>query len=134
MQTLGQRRARHAWNAVESAEKALSASDWEDYRREAKKLPVRIMTSGLGHAMAFMNAKGGKARAHLGKSLAGWLLDKRTRGKSVNSRGIDGKALCEEICSRDGGFLRIATNEALQYLQWLVRFAEAAGDETEQDA
>ena len=127
-QTLGQRRARHAWSAVESATQQLSPKDLEDFQREAKRLPVRIMTSGLGHAVAFMIAKGGTARTYLGQSVAGWLLRERNHTNSANPKTLDGKALCEKICKEDSGFLRWATNEVLQYLQWLVRFSEAMTD------
>ena len=44
--TIEQQRAKHAWQAVERLKVGSQAAD--AYAREAKKLPVRIMTSGLG--------------------------------------------------------------------------------------
>ncbi len=124
-QTLSQRRARHAWQAVQKASAALNESEWEDYQRQSKRLSVRIMTSGLGHAIAYMNAKSGMVNDRLGAGMADWLLVKRPTTKRTRRDKVCGKILCDEICHRDANFLRFATNEALQYLQWLVRFAEA---------
>ena len=119
--TLAQQRARHAWQAVQSARTSLGKSDSEDYAREAKRFPVRIMTSGLGQTLAFMDAKGGKGRQHLTNDLANWLLMERKFG----SKGEDCKALTTTIIEGDADLLRRATEEAQAYLQWLTRFAEA---------
>ena len=122
-QTLAQRRARHAWQAVEAACKKLKKAETRDYAREAKRFPVRIMTSGLGHALSFMHAKGGTARDRLTSDLATWLL--KERGLSGRTGQYDGRMLIDEIVKHDADFLRFVTEEALLYLQWLTRFAEA---------
>lgn len=123
--TLAQRRARHAWLAVAEARGKLGETEASDYAREAKRLPVRIMTSGLGHAVAFVNAKGtsGAARQRLARDLAQWLLEERQLADG--HMRADGKTLINAIMKRDSDFLRQATDEALKYLQWLTRFAEA---------
>lgn len=129
--TLAQRRAHHAWLAVGRVRDKTEASE---YAREAKRLPVQIMTSGLGHAVAFMHAKGksgsarpkdksGAARQRLACDLAQWLLEERQLADG--HMPADGKALIDAIVKRDSDFLRQATDEALKYLQWLTRFAEA---------
>lgn len=129
--TLDQRRARHAWQAVELAR---GLHDAADYAREAKRLPVRIRTSGLGQALAFVNAKAGKdekgARVVLLEDLGDWLLAQRKLA-AVPSGGVDRKSVMTMILDGDAGLLRRATEEALLYLQWLTRFCEAeiGGDE-----
>ena len=129
--TLDQRRARHAWEAVE---RARGLRDAADYAREAKRLPVRIKTSGLGQAMAFLNAKAGKdekdPRVVLLENLGDWLLARRGLA-DVPAGGIRRDSVMTMILDGDSGLLRRATEEALLYLQWLTRFCEAeiGGDE-----
>jgi len=126
--TLDQRRARHAWEAVKRVASSSNPSIGEDYAREVKRLPVRIVGAGLGHAAAFLLAKrnmqGGDANEALLCDLADWVLDKRDNPESRTKRP-EASALVEEITKRDGTFLQIATDEAFAYLRWLTRFAEA---------
>lgn len=126
--TLDQRRARHAWKAVE---RACGLHDAADYARETKRLPVRIRTSGLGQALAFVNAKAGSekergknARIVLLEDLGDWLLVRR-RLAAVPAGGVERKSVMTMIVDGDAGLLRRATEEALLYLQWLTRFCEA---------
>lgn len=125
--TLDQRRARHAWDAVERI-KNTDGPIGSDYAREVKRLPVRIFTAGLGHAIAFLRAKGkdggGDANAALLCDLADWVLDKRRDGASRRPAPTTA-ALIEAIVKGDATFLQVSTDEALAYLQWLGRFAEA---------
>ena len=149
-QSLDQRRASHAWDAIQRVKKnaeSVGSSDARShvqdggdrvhekknaeppgpsYLREAKQLPVRILTAGLGHALAFLCAKGigGNANDLLLRDIADWVLDKRDRPHSAAERPPP-NALMEKIVKNDGNFLRIATDEVLAYLQWLTRFAEA---------
>ena len=58
--TLDQQRARHAWEAVLRAEERQGDHERQDPKKfggQAKKLPVRIMASGLGQAIVFLKAK-----------------------------------------------------------------------------
>lgn len=120
--TLEQQRARHAWTAVREVKGARGKIDTGEYLREAKRLPVRILTSGLGQAIAFLNAKGEGARDRLTGDVARWLLKERRLGSDASQ--FTGRALIEEIVT-GAVDLRRATEEALSYLQWLTRFAEA---------
>ena len=124
--TLDQRRARHAWDAVARVRNHPRQSS--SYAREAKRLPVRILTAGLGHALAFLNAKAGaggeSANVLLLRDIADWVLDKRGNPDSSAERP-EPCALIEKIVARDAAFLQFATDEVLAYLQWLTRFAEA---------
>ena len=127
--TLDQRRAQHAWKAVERAGQ-LPQKDAKDFAREAKRLPIRIKTAGLGQALAFLNAKakpdkdGADYRSQLLRELGDWLL--KDRGLAPRPKGSDGRnAVIQAIICGDATLLRRATEEALFYLQWLTRFSEA---------
>ena len=126
--TLDQRRARHAWEAVARVKARDAATLGSNYAREAKRLPVRILTAGLGHALAFLYAKASSqaesANTLLLRDVADWVLDKRRRSDSGADRP-SADSLIDKIVKGDGSFLRITTEEVLAYLQWLTRFAEA---------
>ena len=126
--TLDQRRANHAWKAIQAA-KRLPKDKGKEYGGHAKKLPTRIMAAGLGQALAFILAKAGNPasrdhKAHvkqLHDDLTDWVIKQRPlSAKRPNS-------LIESIVEGDSHFLRRATDEALAYLLWLKRFAEAEG-------
>lgn len=123
--TLDQRRAQHAWKAVERAGKL---QDAKDFAREAKRLPVRIKTAGLGQALAFLNAKSKSDsedyRGQLLKELGNWLLKERDLVPWPKG-ATDRDAVLQAIIGGDAKLLRRATEEALFYLQWLTRFSEA---------
>lgn len=126
-QTLDQRRARHAWEAVQVMKADPGA---KDFAREAKKLPTRIMAAGLGQALAFLNSKAkGQEKTSYGRLLstvADWVLDKRYNPTS-SAPSPKPDALIKEIIERDSSFLRRSTAETLAYLEWLTRFADAEG-------
>lgn len=118
--TIDQQRARHAWRAVESL--PVDSEEADDYAREAKKLPVRIITSGLGQALAFVNAKKAKKQglAKLEEHLTDWAKQRLEATFSYDT-------LLDAIINNDSDFLRRATEEMLAYLVWLNRFTEAKG-------
>ena len=120
--TLDQRRAKHAWEAIEAISSDKNAA--EEYAREAKKLPMRILTAGLGQALSFIDAKAHKKKKSLGQlheDLSDWVIRKRPLPTASN------RDLLRSIIEGDSVFLRRATDETLAYLQWLTRFAEARG-------
>jgi CRISPR-associated protein Cmr5 len=121
--TLEQRRARHAWEAVARLKNA-KPEDAKDCKGEAKKLPVRIMTSGLGQALAFLKAKSGGKKTGL-DTLLDRLSDWVVRGRRLPGVQGSDQDLMKNIISGDAVFLRRATDETLAYLQWFNRFAEA---------
>ena len=127
--TLDQRRARHAWEAVARMGKR-PGNHQKAYRREAKRLPVRTLSAGLGHALAFLRAKSNEANEELLRDVADWVLEKRGRPESARERPKAG-ALIEKIIEGDGTFLRTTTDEMLAYVQWLNRFAEAELEDEE---
>jgi len=122
--TLDQRRARHAWEAIQRLKQECSESACKEYAGEAKKLPIRIMASGLGQALAFVLSKATDKKPNLKrlhKDLTAWILKERC----LPGRAPD--SLLESVVRGDATFLRRATDETLAYLQWLNRFAEAEG-------
>lgn len=120
-QTLDQRRARHAWNAVERA-KGLKQDAKAKYGIQARKLPTRIMAAGLGQALAFLKAK--DYAPSLLIAIGDWVLDKRGNEDSKKELPKD-DALVTAIIQGDADFLRHATDETLAYLLWHNRFVEA---------
>ena len=130
--TLDQRRAQHAWQAVEGA-KTLGDSPKKDFAREAKRLPIRIKTAGLGQSLAFLNAKAksdknkgedAQGQLQLLIALGDWLLKERRLASQPNG-AIAQDSLIQAIIKGNADLLRRATEEALLYLQWLTRFSEA---------
>lgn len=119
-QTLDQRRAQHAWEAV----KRVPKKEWNKFATQAKKLPTRIIASGLGQALAFLVAKG--ECPELLRSLSDWVLDKRQNPGSKAAAPAP-EALLLSVVNGTGEGLRWHTAEALAYLQWLVRFTDAEG-------
>ncbi len=117
--TLDQKRAAHAWEAVASVKRdAKDEKKRKEFGTQAKKMPTRILASGLGPALAFLEAK--QYAPALVKALGGWVAKQRPP--------VDGlERLVVRIIQGDADFLRYATAESLAYLLWLVRFAEAEG-------
>ena len=114
--SLDQERAKHAWEAVISAKKE---KDPKKYGGQAKKLPIRIIASGLGSALSFLEAK--KYAPKLVADLSNWIVKQIPPAQGHSSN------LLQRIIQGDSDFLRRATDETMAYLQWLNRFAEAEG-------
>ncbi|MEW6744997.1 MAG: type III-B CRISPR module-associated protein Cmr5 [Planctomycetota bacterium] len=127
--TLDQRRARHAWAAVERMEKDHARSGKPDEKAkefggQTKKMPARILAAGLGQALTFLLAK--DYAPDLLIELGDWILDKRLNPESRKEKPTK-EALIKAIMNSSSDFLRQATDEAMAYLPWLSRFAEAKG-------
>ena len=117
-----QKRAKHAWKTIQTVKQ--SADRIKEFGAQTKKLPVRILTSGLGPSLAFLAAK--KYAPDLQSALNNWIAD-RDWAKSSTATSNPNASLIQRIIENDAEFLRLATNECMAYLQWLVRFAEAEG-------
>jgi CRISPR-associated protein Cmr5 len=133
LKTLDQRRAKHAWDAVAAIvkghvktvnDKPVPDDLAKKFGGHARKLPLRIMASGLGQALAFLKAK--NYAPELLKATGDWVLDKYANPASTRPQPDD-DALLKEVINENSDFLRRATAETLAYLQWLTRFAEAEG-------
>ena len=116
-QTLDQGRAAHAWKVIQDV-KVAEPSARKEFKIQTKKLPVRIVTSGLGQSLAFLEAKG-YAR-DLREALDDWV---KLPGGNRPARADD--RLLMRIVQGSSDDLRFATAECLAYLVWLVRFADA---------
>lgn len=123
--SLDQRRAKHAWELIQEALRIPDATIRKKFGGQAKKMPIRIMSSGIGQAMAFLRAKGYSPL--LLQGIADWVLDKRPNPESSRPRTEDDNTLLQRIFEGDVEFLRFATEETISYLAWLTRFAEAEG-------
>ncbi|OWK41124.1 type III-B CRISPR module-associated protein Cmr5 [Fimbriiglobus ruber] len=118
-QTPDQQRARHAWEVISRVKNANDAKLKKDFGIHVRKLPMRVLASGLGAALAFLEAK--KDAPELVSALSSWMEN------VVPVRPPGQARLLLRIIESDADFQRFATTECLAYLQWLVRFAEAEG-------
>lgn len=113
LRTLEQERAKRAWECVQ---KVKSQSFASDYRTIAMKAPSLIITNGLGQTLAFLKAKGEDEHEALYHHLSEWLK------KQLSIEGDLMEWLVNTATSQQ---YRLATMEALAFLQWLKRFTEA---------
>lgn len=151
-QTLEQKRAAQAWDAVTgalgqakaAAQAAATANKdaadalkrlntdkgAEDFKGKygtlARKAPSLITSMGLGQTLAFLRAKGNKK---------GWnehiILSLHLSGWVVSQLGKSGELL-DIVRQESSEVYRQATAEALAFLGWLKRFAEAEFPEAEE--
>ena len=128
--TIDQRRAEHAWVTVKKA-KDLQGEEQKKFVTQVKKLPARIVTSGLGQALAFLKAKG-HAKLLL-EELSDWVLYKHQKPEGNLPSKANDNLLIDRIIKSDSYFLRRATDEVLSYVMWVGRFTEAEGLKGEED-
>lgn len=123
--TLEQKRADFAWQKIKQVDAAIQ----EEYGSLVKKAPADIQTNGLGQTIAFWRAKGYEkghpkdngrnAHAQLLAHLTEWL-------KSPDALGLSTDDLVEWVSKTASvDDYRRATAEAIAFLVWLKRFAEA---------
>ena len=126
-QTLEQRRAKDAYAVVErvKAQFAGKLDQAKKFGGHARKLPTRIIASGLGQALAFLKAK--DYAPDLLVALSEWVLSvvKPSAEVSKELKKPD-ESLLKAVILSPAEFLRQATDEALAYLLWLNRFCEAS--------
>lgn len=126
--SLSQRRAEHALQQIQ----ALQGRDYGKYVSYVKSLPATIIMSGLGQALA-MERAGKKLAGHafLFSHLLAWLGKDWEHSPYRNAVGQagddDGKAeaLFAAITQQvEADYIRTQA-EALEYLEWLKKFAVA---------
>lgn len=129
--TLEQERADKAWEQIQDIknEKKFPRKVQEEYSSLVKKAPADIQSNGLGQTIAFWRAKGfenGKPKdneknAHyqLLHHLTTWLTSPKSLNLETNDlvAWVSGTAKVNDY--------RRATTEAIAFLVWLKRFAEA---------
>lgn len=125
--TLEQQRAKHALTCIKEVQGRPSRQEQQSYRSYVESLPTTIVTSGLGQAVAMLLARikstsaEGKAYELLHKHLEQWLTSKaEPKGPYEGA-----KSLLEAIIERDQDVYVRAHAEALAYVMWLKRLAQA---------
>ncbi len=90
------------------------------YGRQARRIPAQIQTNGLGQTLAFLRSKGkgqhDKEHQAVYNDLSEWV---------TGQMGWSGSDLLSKILESDSATYRRATAEAIAYLIWLKRLAEA---------
>jgi CRISPR-associated protein Cmr5 len=114
-----QKRAAQAWDCVSQA-KARGEAHAGKYGGWVKRLPALILTNGLGQTLAFLRAKGKNDPQSPAQAVYDHVSD-----WVVNQVGPGTGTLLEWILRQDSTAYRRATTEALAFVSWLKRFAEA---------
>ncbi len=121
--TLEQQRAQRAWECVEKVTKQ-SQDFKKKYGSLARKVPMLVLTNGLGQTLAFLKAKGKNKsddeHTVLFRHLSDWVL-----GQVASTTTSSNEDLLQWVLHNDSAAYRRATMEALAFLTWLKRFAEA---------
>jgi CRISPR-associated protein Cmr5 len=112
-QTQEQRRAKQAWNNVHDEVKGKSFAG--EYKALVSSAPADIQTNGLGQTVAFWRSKGDSQHKTLYRHLSNWVM------QEMSEQGD----LMRWITQTDSRRYRQATVEALAFLVWLKRFAQA---------
>ncbi|WP_299025183.1 type III-B CRISPR module-associated protein Cmr5 [uncultured Thermanaerothrix sp.] len=112
--SLEQERASHAYKAVTEAK----GKKDKELRSLARSAPASIQSNGLGQTLAFWKAKKEEHHRALYHALSGWLKKQLHIDENHD--------LLEWIATTATSLqYRQATAEALAYLNWYKRFAEA---------
>jgi CRISPR-associated protein Cmr5 len=112
-QTQEQERAAQAWRDVRDDVKGKGFTS--EYKSLAVSAPADVQTNGLGQTLAFWLSKGKSEHKTLYKHVSTWVMQKMD---------ADGDLL-RWITQTDSVRYRQATVEALAFLGWLRRFAQA---------
>ncbi len=113
--TLEQDRAKVAWEAIEDVRnKNFEAK----YSTLARKGATSVQSNGLGQTLAFWHAKGDTEHKTISGHVSTWVMGQLQHEHSQGLLGwVMKSASIEEY--------RQATAEAMAFLVWLKRFAEA---------
>jgi CRISPR-associated protein Cmr5 len=116
MQTLQQERAKHALAQVKSW---IPLNEGSKLKARASELPFMVHANGLGQAAAFFKSKG-RADGYdiVFSALQSWLSQP---GRPLAGQG----ELMDAIVNADLHTYRMAQAEAIQYMDWVKKFASA---------
>lgn len=125
-QTLEQKRAKHALEQV----KALQKEKPGNYLSYVNALPAAILMNGLGQALATERAASDQAHHRLAQHVSEWLLSPEAHTRYVASVFDDAKLdaaqrLLDRIVAGDQDAYLWAQTEAIAYVTWLKKFANA---------
>jgi CRISPR-associated protein Cmr5 len=115
-QTLEQQRATKAWELVTQVKE-----NSQGYNSWVKKVPVLILTNGLGQTLAFLKSKSDHEKELLYEHLSVWLMVQMSWSPQSQQK----TDLLERLIHESSANYRRATIEALAFLNWLKRFAGA---------
>jgi CRISPR-associated protein Cmr5 len=128
-QTLQQKRAAHAWGCVVKVDGRKTEKDEPDekfkkkYGSLVRGLPALIQSDGLGQTLAFLKAKdkkkGNTEHIEAYNNISHWI------SIEFGVTYKQGETLLEWLLTQETPMYRRVTAEALAYLNWLKRFAEA---------
>lgn len=132
LQTLEQKRAKVAWSYIDYVNNDLDHEEIKDiskfkneYCSTVMKLSSLILTNGLGQTLAFLKSKGKgdktKPQEKVYQHLQEWLISTEV----ISWGRITKVELIERIMLIDSNKYRLVTMEALSFLNWLKRFADA---------
>ncbi|MBE9166322.1 type III-B CRISPR module-associated protein Cmr5 [Pleurocapsales cyanobacterium LEGE 06147] len=114
---LDRSRAANAWNDIQSVTKKEEKFQ-KKYSAIARKLPTLIQINGLAQTLTFLKAKGEPHHLDTFNHLSGWVCHRF----NWNNTDLLTQVLAQDM---DSQRYRLVTAEALAFLQWLKRFAEA---------
>jgi len=128
-QELQKRRVQWAWNAVDTA---ASRGKKSDYLTEARKLPARLLASGLGQSLAYLYSKRKERNPataqgrdllyrHVSERVAE-VLDKEPPGP---------EGAMPIVVELSAASYRRLSRELLTSAEWLKRFAEGRLKDTD---
>jgi CRISPR-associated protein Cmr5 len=125
-QTLQQKRAAHAWKCIEKVQAGIQ----KKYGSLVRGLPALIQSDGLGQTLAFLKAKdknkGNTEHIEAYTNISNWI------SIEFGVTYKQGETLLEWLLTQETPMYRRVTAEALAYLNWLKRFAEAKGWQDEE--
>ena len=132
---LDRKRAKHALDAIRSIDGEAFAGDYKGY---VKGVPAMVMSLGFGQTLALLLNRGGNdieagqggrapaAYHRIFDHLTDWLLIENPLYIQVEGRSIAGRAECMAVIT---GLAQqdymVLQAEALAYLEWLKKFANA---------
>lgn len=114
-------RAKFAFEAVNQLMEK-NARNQSEVRSYIKRLPVMIQTNGLGQALAFYYSKRG-IHKDIYLQLGKWFSD----SEKYSLIKLE-KELIEEITNMNRDTYRFVTNEVIELLNWMRRFADGYGN------
>lgn len=113
--TIEQQRAKFAFDKICEVIREKSKGDYKSLVRGFSSM---ILQNGLGQALAFLKAKGKQHHIALYNHINLWLKQKF----APNENDFD---ILTKIMQEDSIKYRLYTKEALSFLVWLKKFAEA---------
>jgi len=117
--TLEQKRAALAWKKIEEVREKENFQ--EKYCSAVLKAPAMIMTNGLGPTLAFLRSRKEEAEDILYEHISAWLKSPDAPISWTSTKDD----IMERIVEEDSIVYRQATQEALMFVTWLKRFAQA---------